>query len=785
MLNIAIGLFMVGTLFGMIDVLLSSMDAAHKNAKPAHINLILQTPIDQAMLNKLQALDGVALIEPMNQITVRYQTVTNGDWQWATLVMRPNFTRQSQERMEKIAGSWPGHGALGIERLSAQTEARVPGEKISLETPSGTRDFKISGIIRHPFVKPPAFGGPAYFFADAASFVQFGIPEGRYRQLLVRIAEPYRLEKARHVAEAIRTLLSHERVGVAVTLLQDPQRHWGRPLVAGVNRVLQIMALTSLALSALLVFNAVSAQIAQQTHQIGIMKAIGGGLGNIIRLYLAEVLILGGIACLMALPASLLTAWAGSRWLLNLFNIELTRMPWSWTAIVAVLAGGLLVPLLAALFPVLRGARITARQAMASYGLGADFGNNRFDLWIDRLGDKLLPTLYAAAFGNLFRKKIRLLLTQSVLVIAGVMFLVVMSLRASVEMTLDNEMARSRYDIRIGLASPQPDTRLASILARLEGIQASQYWLRLPAIVSKQGTPLRYAASLGGQVMGIPADSRFYQPLITAGRWFEAGDAGKPALVLNAETAALNQIAVGDHVGLAFPGTASQSWEVIGLYRWLTGSSYAVELSYAPLDTVRTLAKQANAASQILLTTAKQAPTDEQNLADRTKTALEAAGLKLDVFNSSTRSELRQQTASQFRPVLATLLGLSSVVASVGGIGLSGALAIGVIQRQREIGMLKAIGAPFRSIFALFIIEGLFHALLAWLLSIPVAFVLAKPLAEQLGLIMFNLQLDFAFAVNAVWLWLGLVVIIGFLAAFSPAQRAAGMTVREGLSGGP
>ena len=80
------------------------------------------------------------------------------------------------------------------------------------------------------------------------------------------------------------------------------------------------------------------------------------------------------------------------------------------------LLGGLFVPLLAALGPILRGASMSVRDAIASYGLGGDFGSNRFDLWVERIGALFLPTLYAAALGNLFRRKGRLLLTQSVLI---------------------------------------------------------------------------------------------------------------------------------------------------------------------------------------------------------------------------------------------------------------------------------------------------------------------------------------------------------------------------------
>jgi putative ABC transport system permease protein len=84
----------------------------------------------------------------------------------------------------------------------------------------------------------------------------------------------------------------------------------------------------------------------------------------------------------------------------------------------------------------LSGATITVREAIASYGLGADFGSNWLDRTVERVGQKFLSAPYVIAIGNMFRRKGRLILTQLVLITAGAMFLVVMSLTASINLTL-------------------------------------------------------------------------------------------------------------------------------------------------------------------------------------------------------------------------------------------------------------------------------------------------------------------------------------------------------------
>ena len=82
--SIAAGVFCVGTLFGMIDLQLSQMDEAHGKSQPSHINLILRQDADVSLLDQIKALPGVAGIDYMTQLTVRFRKPGNKDWQMGT-----------------------------------------------------------------------------------------------------------------------------------------------------------------------------------------------------------------------------------------------------------------------------------------------------------------------------------------------------------------------------------------------------------------------------------------------------------------------------------------------------------------------------------------------------------------------------------------------------------------------------------------------------------------------------------------------------------------------------
>jgi putative ABC transport system permease protein len=281
-------------------------------------------------------------------------------------------------------------------------------------------------------------------------------------------------------------------------------------------------------------------------------------------------------------------------------------------------------------------------------------------------------------------------------------------------------------------------------------------------------------------LFALPAATAMYRPLIEQGRWLEAADAGRRVLVLSADTAALNGIKIGDTVDVRLK-TITQKWKVIGFYRWLAGSNYTVEPVYAPLETVRGITGRGEAASFALLDAPIETLAEEADYVRALKQKFEDSQIKLDVYTTQSRLEQRRFARNQFNPLIGTLLGLASMIAAVGGIGLSGTLAIGVLQRIREIGILRAIGASSKAIFRLFLLEGLLHGIVAWALSVPLAFFAAEPIAGELGKTMLGMQLDYAFDLLAVVYWLVIVIALSWLASSWPAHKAANLTIRESL----
>jgi putative ABC transport system permease protein len=778
-LSIAAGLFAVGAIFGMVDQLLTGMDKAHSEVAPSHVNIILRNFITDDVIEDLKTIPGVVDIDPLNQIAVRYRVQPEDDWEMGMLVMRPDFQLQTFDLQILKEGSWPTDNNIAVERLSSQYYGVPIGGSVTFQVDGEEKSYPVAGIVRHPFVQPPLFGGQAHFFINSEQLEDFGIPSGYYGQLLVQI-DPYSRENAQSAAGEIRSRLADQGYGVVVSLYQDPQLHWGRMFVEGITLIMRLMAVVSLILSVVLVMNTMTALITQQTDQIGVIKAIGGRRSTIMRIYLSSVAIYGLLALLPAVPLSALFAFFMSQWFLNLFNVDYLTFQVSQRAIIYTILAGVLAPILAALWPVLKGAAITVRQAISSYGLGGDFGSGRLDRSIERFGARFLPAAYAAALGNMFRRKVRLVLSLVVLTTAGVMFLIAMTLIQSITFTLDNEMARQNYDVRLGFTENQPISSVLNTITPVEGVQAAEMWYSRNATILRDGERLKDSAGLGAQLLGIPANTDFYRPIITDGRWIQPED--ERVVVISAETAKLNQIATGDTITLDLGELGSASWEVIGEYRVIYGSGFLVEPIYAPIDAVAEVTGQKDEGTQVLIRGNISNLSEENALVKRLTSTLEDAGYKLDFYTTSARLDERVYVDNQFNSIISMLLSLAMLVAMVGGIGLMGSLAISVVERTREIGVLRSIGARSSSIMSIFIMEGILQGLLSFIIAVPIAFVLAQPLARQLGRTMLEIDLDFSFSYPAVGIWLTTILFISIVASVVPARSATRISVRESLS---
>jgi putative ABC transport system permease protein len=105
-----------------------------------------------------------------------------------------------------------------------------------------------------------------------------------------------------------------------------------------------------------------------------------------------------------------------------------------------------------------------------------------------------------------------------------------------------------------------------------------------------------------------------------------------------------------------------------------------------------------------------------------------------------------------------------------------------VLERTRDIGVMRAIGASDIAIVQLVIAEGVLVGVISWILGALLAWPISTLLANVVGTTMLNSPLDFVFSLDGFLVWLGGVLVLAALASFLPARNAARLTIREVLA---
>jgi putative ABC transport system permease protein len=109
-------------------------------------------------------------------------------------------------------------------------------------------------------------------------------------------------------------------------------------------------------------------------------------------------------------------------------------------------------------------------------------------------------------------------------------------------------------------------------------------------------------------------------------------------------------------------------------------------------------------------------------------------------------------------------------------------MSLNVIERTREIGVMRAFGASSAAIFRIVVMEGLLIGLISWILAIALSLPLSVFLARMIGNSFMDNPLSVVIAPTAVLAWLALVVFISGAASLLPAMHAVRLTVTQVLA---
>jgi putative ABC transport system permease protein len=286
--------------------------------------------------------------------------------------------------------------------------------------------------------------------------------------------------------------------------------------------------------------------------------------------------------------------------------------------------------------------------------------------------------------------------------------------------------------------------------------------------------------SIGESVslLAPPAASPLIEPILVDGRWIVPGDRNAIALSeLFLEE--FPDLRVGDTIRLRVNGKETD-WVVVGFFQM--GGKVSGFSAYTSYEYLSELSHQTGRAMGYRVVSQQSDLTLEQQnaLGKAIETYLGQSGIR--VVDVSAGQSLTKKASDGFTILTAILLFLALLTALVGSIGLAGTMSLNVMERTREIGILRAIGATDQNLMRMVLVEGGLIGILSWILASVAAFPISEIMSDSITLALFGSPANYGFTPTGFVVWLVIVIILSVIASVLPARNATRLTIREVLS---
>jgi len=772
-LTITVGTFAVGFTSNLGQYMSVSMESDFLSTNPSEAQ-VYANPLDEDSVKIAREMPGVDAVEGRSTTSANLID-TNGkkiSIQF-TAIENPNSLTVDTLKPEKGASSIPPlYEKEVLLDSSAESLGYKPGDLLVIELDDGKRrEIRLGGYLHNATGFPYNLAQSMAGFVTPDTLVWLGGSRD-FNMLAVSVAEnPTDAEHVTDVAQAVADRIEKSGATINYVNVYQPGHHFAYSISQGMFFILGALGWMTVLLSCFLIVNTITALMTQQTRQIGIMKATGGGTLQIFGMYLVLILGFGLVALGISIPLGNLAAQSigsGMAAWLNFFPAPYPSAGYTSTLIQQIMVA-LIVPVLAAMWPVYNSVRITVREAVSDYGI--KFRGKPKDKDIGRR-TVLIPRPIRLSLRNAVRRRARLALTLFTLVLAGAIFIGVYNLWASFDKVINDIQGYFLADINISFNRSYRFDKVAAMAESIPGVSSVEGWLEYP------GTLISNKEEAGTQIVFVapPSTSTLIDPIITSGRWLTTGD--ENAIVIgNHLLNIFPDLKIGDVLTIKINGKET-SWNIIGTYT-ITGNVNP-PLLYVNYEYISRLIDQPGQVYSLRVITESHDSATQKRVNDQLQALFEERGVQISSTQLGT--DFIQNQKDQTDIFVYFMLVMAGLIAVVGGLGLMGMMSINVLERTREIGVMRAIGASNGDIQGIVIVEGLVIGLISWIISIFLSIPITVVLTTGVGLAILTAPMPAVYGISGIIAWLLGMLIIATLASALPARRASRLTVRDTLA---
>lgn len=737
---LVLGLWGVGSVGVSYRVLSRDLRQNFVATLPPHAVLTFEssTSLDLAAL---RALPEVEAVEWRDVARLRVEARPD-DWVPLVLFAAEDFQHAAVARVVRQEGAaLPSPGAIRIERNGRLISNLDRGGAARVRNGGRNLTVPIDGIVFDPAQAPATQDHFLFAYTDPATFSALS-GQATGRRLLLRLTNVHSKPEVERAVARLRSSAgggSFERAAVTIPAFLEHPHQWQLDMLIAIIGTIGLLAFL---LSSILVSQVIAALVAKQTRQVGILKAIGATRSRVMRIYALYLGLFAVASGLVAIPLAVVTGYAFAEFCARILNFELltTRLPGEVLGLLILAA--LVLPFLFAGPTLLRAGRISVREALAEPRLQLR----------KRLSRRVMVTVLATALGV-------------------AIFSTGFNLRQSLFKFLTSTRDSMRFDLQVVANRPLPRDTFAAVFSKVSGIARTEAWSG-----GKGELQTRVVGTSDGiGIVALPLDSQMVALRMVAGRWLRSAET--PEVVLNqAALERFHQPKVGQEIALTIGGTLRRAT--------LAGIAEEIDLPkvYLAADVYDRWANPDHRVNTMLFTAKDPSFRGVMTLKRELERAVVASDL--DVLYVMSRAERTKVIADHLDIILVTLLILAFLVLWVSALGMASATSITVMERTREIGVLRAIGATPGRILRRFVAEGM----TVHLLGVALGLLLSWPLSIAAAKFFGRLMLGEGAALRYAWSPAGFVItvvtstVFGLLATRLPAGAAVKISTREALA---
>ena len=683
----------------------------------------------------------------------------------------------SAARIDQVllkVGRWPGEGEFVAEQSSLEAAPLHLGDTVTCRASAGNPDraFTLVGLVQTP----------NYPSASILNFLTFYAPSPDVKRLLGTAGSNSLLLKlgnqsgARQTVNDVIQLLDRRAIPHDDGTIRDPQEFLGKRELDALFTLLFAFSGVGLLTSAFLVANTLAAIVAEQVGEIGTIKALGATRLQVLGIYLFAALFYGTAGTVLGLLLGVVLSWRLLAYIGSLLSLT---TGFEVAPLGLVLGGvvGLGVTLVAGVLPSLAATAIPVKEALDSYGITSTYGMGRADRLIRRL--VALPPLAAMSLRNLGRRKGRTLVTVFVIAVAVSVSLAAQSVSASVSTAIDGLFKTYRADAWVWFGE-NVSTAFESSLRSLPYVDGAEIWSLQDAWVSVtrenrgattgandppsggSGTPEIAARA---RLWGLPSDTTLYQPDLVQGRWYRDGETD--TVVISSDLVQSLDLRVGDFVSID-TGSDTRPFRIVGIAvdnSVFLGSQVAGKI-FLREDLVAQMDHRTGYATFFAVLFDKH---DPENVSAR----LDQIAAHFNGYQVGSDSAAAEVQGAKEQTLILTiaLAAMSLLVGAIGALGVLNTLTLNVVERRREVGVLRVLGGSDASLIQAFLTEGLAFGLGGWAVGVTLGYPLGALLTRVMESVLFHI--DYIFDARMVLISLVFSLVLSGAASLVPALAAA------------